>query len=491
MSHVGPLKRTRPYSRGGFALRLLTAACAFCAASAALGQQFPYTAYVNAPDVYLRCGPGDNYYPVAKLEHGQKVDIYRHDPGGWYAIKPPEGSFSWVSAEFVEPRQGNLGMVIGEHVVARVGSSFSDTRDVIQVRLDRGEEVEILEAREFNSGPAAQTWYKISPPAGEFRWISGRYVDRQLAEVAPREPSADNNLLLARHRRREPHDAAEHVSDRRRRHREEPADEEAADDWEEIDGDVRPAAHEEPPRRTKAASKKPRRADPEPDDDDAEAEEAADDDERPARLRPEHRRPKANLKEEAADLDFALSAMVIEDPEDWDLRVLKRDAENALARADTALDRGRIRRVLRKIDNFADIQQRHLALMSPRGDAGQSEAASLAASRPLGGLSPLRYDGVGRLTQLTTTLDPRLPQFALIDARGQVAAYVSPAPGVNLRRFLNQEVGINGIMGYLPQRQAQHLTAKRIVPMGAGPMGAGAAGSGALGRDPIGGGSLR
>ncbi|HEX7380009.1 MAG TPA: SH3 domain-containing protein, partial [Pirellulales bacterium] len=308
MSHVGPLKRTRPHSRGGFALRLLTAACAFCAASAALGQQFPYTAFVNAPDVYLRCGPGDNYYPVAKLEHGQKVEIYRHDPGGWYAIKPPEGSFSWVSAEFVEPRQGNLGMVIGEHVVARVGSSFSDTRDVIQVRLDRGEEVEILEAREFNSGPAAQTWYKISPPAGEFRWISGRYVDRQLAEVAPREPSADNNLLLARHRRREPHDAAEHVSDRRRRHREEPADEEAADDWEEIDGDVRPAAHEEPPRRTKAASKKPRRVDPEPEEDDVEAEEAADEDERPARLRPEHRRPKANLKEEAADLDFALSA---------------------------------------------------------------------------------------------------------------------------------------------------------------------------------------
>ena len=68
------------------------------------------------------------------------------------------------------------------------------------------------------------------------------------------------------------------------------------------------------------------------------------------------------------------------------------------------------------------------------------------------------------MTQLST-YDPRVPQFALLNPQGQVAAYVSPAPGVNLRRYLNQEVGINGTLGYLPERQAQHLTAKRIVPV--------------------------
>ena len=76
----------------------------------------------------------------------------------------------------------------------------------------------------------------------------------------------------------------------------------------------------------------------------------------------------------------------------------------------------------------------------------------------------LRYDGVGRLTQLSS-LDPRLPQYALVDAAGRVATYVAPAPGVNLRRYLNQDVGINGNFGYLPERQAQLLTAKRIVPI--------------------------
>lgn len=456
MSLAGQLKRTRTLLRGSLVPRLLAIAFAACATSLAQAQQFPYTAYVNAPDVYLRSGPGENYYPVAKLDPGQKVEVYRHDPGGWYALRPPKGSFSWVSAEFIEPRQGNLGTVVGEHVVARVGSSFSETRDVIQVRLDRGEEVEILEAHEFNSGPAAQTWYKISPPAGEFRWISGRYLDRQLEEATAREPSPDNNLLLAKQNRQ--------------RDREATTDEEPIDEWEDEDvdrgGDVRQAGHEEPPpRRTKRPNKKSRQA--EPDEDDTAEEETTDREDHPVRLRPEQRRPKTNLKEEAADLDLALSAMVVEDPAEWDFRVLNRDAENALARADTALDRGRIRRVLRKIDNFADIQQRHLAVMSPSSGATTPAVSSLRTGRALGGQSPLRYDGIGRLTQLTT-LDPRLPQYALVDARGQVAAYVSPAPGVNLRRYLNQEVGINGTLGYLPDRQAQHLTAKRIVPMVSG-----------------------
>lgn len=460
-------------------LGLLMAACVVATAARAGAQQFPYSAYVNAPDVYLRSGPGENYYPVGKLDHGERIEIYRHDPGGWYAMRPPAGSFSWVSAEFIEPRQGNIGVVTGDRVVARVGSSFSETRDVIQVRLDRGEEVEILEAHEFNSGPAAQTWYKIAPPAGEFRWISGRYVDRELAEPESRQPSPENNLLIARQNRHRTRNAIDRETDRRHQHgrqrdEDQRTDDEPSDEWEEVDdGDgVRQAVHEEPaPRPRRPAKTHTTQKHKTGDDEDDEADEDAPDvdDGRRARLKPEQRRIKANLKEEAEDLDLALSAMVVEEPTAWDFTVLRQQAENALNRADTALDRGRIRRVLRKIDNFADIQQRHLAVMDGRRNGSPEALATNGLNRPSGGLSPpryesLRYDGVGRLTQLTT-LDPRLPQFALVDARGQVAAYVSPAPGVNLRRYLNQEVGINGTLGYLPERQAQHLTAKRIVPV--------------------------
>jgi len=58
---------------------------------------------------------------------------------------------------------------------------------------------------------------------------------------------------------------------------------------------------------------------------------------------------------------------------------------------------------------------------------------------------------------------PGNPQFALLDSDGQVAYYVSPSPGINLRRFLNQEVGINGTLGYLPDQRARHVTAQRVI----------------------------
>ena len=38
-----------------------------------------------------------------KLKRGAEVEVYRHDPGGWCAIRPVEGSFSWVSARYVKP----------------------------------------------------------------------------------------------------------------------------------------------------------------------------------------------------------------------------------------------------------------------------------------------------------------------------------------------------------------------------------------------------
>ncbi|HWB07984.1 MAG TPA: SH3 domain-containing protein [Pirellulales bacterium] len=441
-------------------LRLAIVACVVLCVARVSAEQFPYTAHVKAQDVYIRSGPGESYYAVAKLERGQQVEVYRHDPGGWCAIRPPAECFSWVSAEFIEPRRGNVGVVTGDRVVARVGSAFSDTRDVIQVRLDRGEEVEILEAQEFNPGPASQTWYKILPPAGEFRWISGQYLDRELAEPERRQSLPDNNRLRDRkNKRRKP--GEEEAEDVARGHDE---------DEEDSDGDdVRRVNHDEPTRRPNKGA--PARSRLDPDDHRGAANEDIDeeevDDTLPTPIRPEQRRPKADLKEEAQDLDLALSAVVTDEPARWDFTVLRRQAEDALSRAETALERGRIRRVLRKIDNFAEIRQRYMTVMNTHGTGGRRVTGADADRLQLGARSPLattRYDGVGRLTQISS-VDPRLPQFALVDSSGQVAAYVSPAPGINLRRYLDQNVGINGTRGYLPERDATHLTAKRIVPV--------------------------
>ena len=166
------------------------------ASDAAGAEEFPYKAYIGADDVYVRSGPGQNYYPTDKLKAGEVVEVYRHDPGGWYAIRPPKDSFTWVSGRHLQwtgmaPKVPGIGTIKGEGVAARVGSRFSEIRDVIQVRLHDLEAVEVLE--KVATGNGSSVWYKIAPPSGEFRWVYGKYVDPADPNRGIRKPpNADN-----------------------------------------------------------------------------------------------------------------------------------------------------------------------------------------------------------------------------------------------------------------------------------------------------------
>ena len=42
---------------------------------AAATDQFPYTVYANSEDVYIRSGPGKNYYPTPKLKNGEPGNL--------------------------------------------------------------------------------------------------------------------------------------------------------------------------------------------------------------------------------------------------------------------------------------------------------------------------------------------------------------------------------------------------------------------------------
>ena len=126
----------------------------------------------------VRSGPGEDFYPTDKLQKGEAVEIYRRDAGGWCAIRPPEGSFSWVSGRVLKFEDGNIAVVKEDDVASRVGSSLSNVRDVIQVRMRKGEAVEILDSKE-SPGGKSQAWYKIAPPSGEFRWISEKYLSKE------------------------------------------------------------------------------------------------------------------------------------------------------------------------------------------------------------------------------------------------------------------------------------------------------------------------
>ena len=85
------------------------------------------------------------FYATDKLPAAEMVVVYKHQDD-WCAIRPPEGSFSWVKADDLRISSEGIGIVLAEGAASRVGSRISDLRDVIQVRLERGEEVEVLDA---------------------------------------------------------------------------------------------------------------------------------------------------------------------------------------------------------------------------------------------------------------------------------------------------------------------------------------------------------
>ncbi len=143
--------------------------------------RFPYTAYVVSRQTRLRSGPGQQYYTTETLKHGDTVQVYQHDPGGWYAIRPPEHAFSWVAAEYIDIRTDQIARVTANGVVVRVGSHFSPIRDVIQVKLDQGDQVELFDAQIL---PDGRRWYQIAPPPGEFRWIAAA----DISKTSPKKP---------------------------------------------------------------------------------------------------------------------------------------------------------------------------------------------------------------------------------------------------------------------------------------------------------------
>jgi hypothetical protein len=410
-------------------LFVLVACCCTTMAVPALAQQsFPYKAFVNANEVYVRSGPGQSYYPTDKLAIGQEVEVYRHDPGGWYAVRPVEGSFSWVSVRHLAPGENNLAMVVEENVAARVGSRFSEIRDVVQVRLHKNEVVELLGTKQEGPTSGSQAWCKITPPAGEFRWVFGKYVDPEYPRDGLRKTGLAEGAALAAER------------------------EQAA-----IAGSKHAAAKG---KRGSAAWHAGHAAGERPDDDSLATAERS--------MSPEE------FQTELDSLELELSTMVVEEPTVWAFDAMQQRAESLLNQAETAPERGRARLLVNKITRFADLKQRYDAVSTVSQETDRSNQQLARLSPPLRTAAPEtgpggRFDGVGKLTEVRS---PKIgaPRYALVDAGGQVRCYVSPAPGVNLRPFVGQQVGINGARGYMPEQHARHLVARHITSVDDGSM---------------------
>jgi uncharacterized protein YgiM (DUF1202 family) len=142
---------------------------------------FPYAAEIVSDNVYVRSGPGTNYYRCGKLGRGDVVEIVGAS-SVWSQISPPKDSFSWISKQYVTIDAANpdTGTVTGDQVRVYAGSSYYEPihSDQVQVQLKGGDKVALM-------GEEMGDYYKIAPPSGAFFWVSTQYTSPAGVTAAP------------------------------------------------------------------------------------------------------------------------------------------------------------------------------------------------------------------------------------------------------------------------------------------------------------------
>ena len=71
-----------------------------------------------------------------------------------------------------------------------VGSRFYARRDTVQILLNRNDVVELATDHPAIEEDGKTVWYKIAPPAGEYRWIHEQYLQAdERRRAAPKASS--------------------------------------------------------------------------------------------------------------------------------------------------------------------------------------------------------------------------------------------------------------------------------------------------------------
>ena len=129
------------------------------------------TGELTGDGVYVRSGPSMNHYTIMKLSTGDRVTIVGEE-NRWFQILPPKGAVSLVSDQYIDTTDGLRGVINGDNVRVRAGSTLEGVTDryTVQMKLSKGAKVSIV-ARTDDG------FYRIKPPRGATLWISLRYVE--------------------------------------------------------------------------------------------------------------------------------------------------------------------------------------------------------------------------------------------------------------------------------------------------------------------------
>lgn len=163
-----------------------------------------------------------------------------------------------------------------------------------------------------------------------------------------------------------------------------------------------------------------------------------------------------------------LSAAVAKPIEQWNLVAFRNSLEEQIAQSGDPLFRGEARLLLDRVEAFIQLKNRSLSGNATaglwRGAAPEQSGQAAAPVSPASWVNASQYDATGWLVPVHAT-HPGQPEYALSDDRGNTIAYVSAQPGVNLRRYLRQPVGLKGRRGFLSELSANHIVVDRVVQL--------------------------
>lgn len=461
-----------------------------CAAVAAANEQpspLPATVRVTADHTYLRAGPGDDFYPTERLVAGAAVEVWAVDPSGYVAVRPVEGSFSWLRASDVDavsvigdppqdlaPGRG-IGVIVTDGAVSRVGSQINDLRHVAQVSLEAGERVQVIDEVRIAAGRHAGLWVRIEPPAGEFRWAWLGDLETPPGVVPPAPAVAatadnpDGNAASIGEAVAAIKDASVAVA---QAFDTQPAERSGAQAFDTQMGTGAPTAPPQqlgfmPSARRLFAGWLPRGT-------------SVFDPTTPVT-------PVAVVGggapsgDELADIDLALSLAVTGPAEAWNLAPVRERLRQAAARTGTDIDRTRVEAIDARISRFETIQSRHRTLAAaptPAADpslqlGGMWSSLSGIGGRPIrpgvlpgGGPAdgkptwtpPDMTETSGRLATVVSRR-PDAPRWAVVDQSNNVIAFITPQAGVNLAPLVGQDVAVRGARGYMPEYKRPYVVA--------------------------------
>ena len=450
-------------------------------------EKFPYDAVIADDEVYARSGPGNKpYYPTARLRKGDHVAVIRHDPGGWFMIEPPSGSFAWVRAEFVK-RQDDRGVIMSDtQVVAWVGTSFGDDHFVEQRRLQPGEEIEIIGEKTLKDERGEVNYLRIRSPKGHFRWIPGAKIVSSEKQLAAANARARGGDPFSGDSKSVPINMVSH----------EPSETDSV-----AVGDKNVPAPKDPGRRP-APTPKDLEDDSPPSRSNARSSSGKD-------SAPPFASSSGNdSQQRLTAVDQQLQEMLKRETHDWDFTAFEAELQDLQANESTAAAASRrlaslskYKQVKADYDSFARIMdetnrrdaelaaaqraQSAPGTVAPIARPQMSAPSNNVRSAPLTNPSPPnrnpqpgrstapaiqsrpapkgRFGGAG-IIQRSGANQPGVPKYVLMHPNGQRLAYLQP-DGVDLDKYVGESMGLEGERTYRPELKSDLMIVKGLQPV--------------------------